>query len=134
MGVESTACEQEEEEKDEEDALEANPGDEERASLLPQKAPAVNGFDGGVGGAKLEVWHSKAPWSAVVLAGLIFILYLVIWSLPAPSFYAKVSLVRQSWHLSDVIQEPEKLRKELTSKEKEVRSLRAKVAEVQSTN
>mmetsp|Transcript_53591 Transcript_53591/g.100451 ORF Transcript_53591/g.100451 Transcript_53591/m.100451 type:complete len:188 (+) Transcript_53591:39-602(+) len=73
-------------------------------------------------------------WSAVALISIFLLLYLIVWTLPAPTLISKVALLRQSWHLSEVMKEPPVLQSQLDQAEKELISLRARVKEAKSKN
>merc|ERR1712070_413856 len=72
--------------------------------------------------------------STVALAVVLATLFCIIWSLPAPTFPSKIRLLRQSWHINEVLQEGPKLQKELASLHKEVEGLQAELGEVQASN
>jgi len=48
-----------------------------------------------------------------VLAGVLAVLFLTIWTLPAPTFFGKLGLLRQSWRINAVLDESEQLREQL---------------------
>jgi len=104
--------------------------------LLPPKftsgeSDAKKGF-GGSGDQNAFV--PRGMWSTVALFAVLTTMYAVVWSLPAPTLISKISLLRQSWHLSDVMQEPPRLKKEVEAAEKEVAELKKKLEEVRSKN
>ena len=68
--------------------------------------------------------------STVSLLVILCLVYLVIWTLPAPTLWSKVTLLRQSWHLSEVMKEPPLLQGQLAKAEEELKKLRNQVAEV----
>eukprot|EP00929_Paragymnodinium_shiwhaense_P014336 TRINITY_DN122238_c0_g1_i1.p1 TRINITY_DN122238_c0_g1~~TRINITY_DN122238_c0_g1_i1.p1 ORF type:complete len:210 (+),score=76.54 TRINITY_DN122238_c0_g1_i1:92-721(+) len=110
----------------------------EEAALLPNKPAtppaAAEAYPSHGGKVDVVTMTRHVPWTTVVLSVLLFVLYLSIWTLPAPSFVAKLRLLRQSWHLSEVLQEPPKLKKELEVKQKDASAIKAKVAQVKATN
>mmetsp|Transcript_69421 Transcript_69421/g.174975 ORF Transcript_69421/g.174975 Transcript_69421/m.174975 type:complete len:210 (-) Transcript_69421:44-673(-) len=87
------------------------------------------GLSKGLHGASRLPWPlSMLSWSSIALGSLLALLYIIIWTLPAPSFPAKLRLLQQSWHLSDVLQEPPKLKKRLEVAQKEVDDLKSEVS------
>mmetsp|Transcript_32119 Transcript_32119/g.70319 ORF Transcript_32119/g.70319 Transcript_32119/m.70319 type:complete len:194 (-) Transcript_32119:74-655(-) len=102
---------------------------DEEESLLPQKASAaqVGSFSSSEPQAS-----SRPSWSAIALGILTLTLSATIWSLPAPTFMSKVNLARQSWHLSEVLQEAPTLRKELVAKQNEIEDIAARAAQARA--
>jgi len=73
--------------------------------------------------------------STYVLVGILTLLFLTIWTLPAPTFFGKLGLLRQSWRINAVLDESQQLREQLTGiqktradleKELSIQSVRAK--------
>jgi len=45
-----------------------------------------------------------------ILLGVVALLYITIWTLPAPTFFGKLGLLHQSWRINAVLDESEQLR------------------------
>ncbi|CAE8581700.1 unnamed protein product [Polarella glacialis] len=109
--------------------------DEERllAQALPTSQPTdAEAHHGIAGKLATQGQATRISWSFMTLGITLSLLYIVIWTLPAPSMYSKVALLRQSWHLSEVLRESPTLRKQLEGAEAELVALRAKVKEAKS--
>lgn len=102
---------------------------EEENTLLPPKPGYQRGAADGSGKPS-----PPGSWASTALVVITATVLFTIWTLPSPTFSGKVNLFRQSWHLSEVLQEVPKLRAELEVAQKAATSLRTQVASKQSQN
>eukprot|EP00930_Biecheleria_cincta_P088118 TRINITY_DN7735_c0_g1_i1.p1 TRINITY_DN7735_c0_g1~~TRINITY_DN7735_c0_g1_i1.p1 ORF type:complete len:170 (+),score=56.22 TRINITY_DN7735_c0_g1_i1:107-616(+) len=70
----------------------------------------------------------------ITLIVTLLLLYIIVWTLPAPTLYSKITLLRQSWHLSEVLKQPPILRAELEKAQQDLGGLRAEVAKAKMDN
>merc|ERR1740121_1501241 len=75
----------------------------------------------GGGGESMSnmLFAESGSWTPTwILLGLLAFLYLTIWTLPAPGFFGKLGLLRQSWRINTVLDESEQLREQIAGVQK----------------
>jgi len=109
-----------------------SPGDEaneEEESLLPNSSRALGragsgGVDkGGKGSKEGAGGLPPGSYSYIALVLVVCVITLTVWTLPAPSWWGKFDLMRQSWHLNKVLDEASELRTQLGNSKKDATEL-----------